>query len=931
MKHVYKCLTILFLLCAPLYAVETDLECATKDQITSNTALWKCPTINNSTKAKLSHVNLESGKYRCDYFQNDGAKFVKGCEYRSTYYISESARQIKQKTEDLNAFKAVDFNTEYPIIPVDVDASDTLKTKVDWLSAVVNDYLTKLSQFDYWKSTHAYFSTLAEVHKIRELSYTHLVKPYVTNATNADAEKGDTFSRFITGMVTLDPEVVYGYDEINGTLMIQPKWAGKQVNVSINPLGMLKNLKNYFNQEQNKSNTSIGKFSITDTHSWISIFKMKIWGFYYNLQRRLDIGYDILSTQLLFFMMAFFAMGAAARGGARYITSREDAGSSGELKVNEASIMKTLGILATVFVFYFSIPSEISSNNEITQESDINSESKTNMSMAKGFIRYAMKEGSYLGTMMADLGTDAFLEYVIQKQGLYTGLREKITLFDDLKEMVYYYPALQIVNECVQEYNTLTYDKLSSFSPLETVQHNPHYNQNASAYLSNNNIIGTKPNVCEDMINRVINVPARLVTETGITTEMMDNSKYIRIEATKALVKNHINLQEELGWMNIIAVPYTYFMLKNQELFFENTLDFKSIESQSDSFMQNVGLINHKDVLKNAPWFTGVETEKRITDVISMAEQNKKFARYAFYNFLPMFGEIKSEILQRLQSIYSDILRVSVQGGTGTKVEKIKTKQKKFKKYIEEFTRLLKNKVEIASKIYQGPISLSKIKKSIAILNSEEPNPVQMAITIQLVAYTIAMAIWKSGFTIVFLSAIGMIIGFKIILYVIDVLIHFFVAPFVVLWAFATGEGGNAKIRGYLRDTLVYMLYPSIIVIGVFVFIFAYELFYTLYAFIMNVLIEGQADVIGTTLAGQAFDHNKINESMSYLNIYALRDLTEIMIDLLSAYVAFVTIHKFPEMVFKMLGLGDSGAIMMVQSVEKLSGKGGGSVNPMSR
>jgi hypothetical protein len=218
----------------------------------------------------------------------------------------------------------------------------------------------------------------------------------------------------------------------------------------------------------------------------------------------------------------------------------------------------------------------------------------------------------------------------------------------------------------------------------------------------------------------------------------------------------------------------------------------------------------------------------------------------------------------------------------------------------------------------------------VKIINKIDEDPIMLHMAVQFVSYTAAMATWKKGFVIVFLSAIAMIIGLKLILYVVDVMIHFFVAPFIALWAFTATDSGAGKIKNYLRDTLIYMLYPTLIVIGVFVFIFTYELFYTLYGFIINVLIEGQLTMVSNAVASKP-SGSLSNEAMGFLSLYSLRDMTELFIDILSVYVAFEMIFKFPERVLKMLGLGESTALSMTQSTEKLSSKGGGSVNPLSR
>lgn len=238
--------------------------------------------------------------------------------------------------------------------------------------------------------------------------------------------------------------------------------------------------------------------------------------------------------------------------------------------------------------------------------------------------------------------------------------------------------------------------------------------------------------------------------------------------------------------------------------------------------------------------------------------------------------------------------------------------------------------VDQARKFYTDSENLyddEKLKKMIKF-----DDPVSLHKAFMVISYLVAMSIWKSGFIIIFLSAIAMIVGLKVVLYVINVMIHFFISPFIVLWAFATSpDGGMSKIKNYLRDTLIYMLYPTIIVIGVFVFIFSYELFYSIYGFITSVLVEGQLKAVELGIAAAHPGHDLKKAEMSFLSVYALRDITEILIDLLSVYVAFMTINKFPELVLKMMGMGDSAVIMMPQANEALQNKGGGSVNPLSR
>ena len=918
MHYIY----IFFLFVTPLFSAPIDLSCENYEQPTNKYKPWTCPQIDvgNRVHMVLSNVNVKTGEYDCEYRLNDTKAMASNCHYLSLGYKTAIERKYDQVTQNLNNYQDVNITTfSNNLVQVNKNFPLGWENKISRLSIGATDVVKTLNTFDPWNVAYKFWTTSVNISKLRNMSYTHLVKPYV--APGGGIQKGMSFSRFIVGLITLDSEIVEGYDGSNGKLLIQPIWRSKTIHIATDgnfAINIFDSLKNYFSSEQNQTDTINLKYYITNTNKWVSIFREHIWGFYYNLQRRLDIGFDVISTQLLFLMLTFFSMTAAARGSAKYITNRDHGQSSGEIKIDEATIMKTLGVLATAMVFYISIPTSITSTSLASSErSEIMYEMRTNASLIKDFIRYAMEKGSNFGTMVSDLGTDAFLEFIIQKQGLYSGMSEKNKFIESVREMIYYYPQLAILRECTNQFD-IPLDRLASINNLDAFTINPGYNRTSSTYLDNQKLESLSMKLCTKMIRDIKVGPEQLSVTIAMIKQKLASVQVLRTQATTYLIENHIALQDELGWMNIISVPYTYFLMKHQELFFEKSLDFKDLESYAQTFTDNLGLRDGDDVLDNIPWHAPRKiAQERLISVQEIAKQNEKFTRFAFYNFLPSFTQIKSEIMLRLQSLYSDILRIGAQRSSTTK----------YNTYMKKYKELLVQAVDFSSKVYKGPYEPGVLKHMISNI---EHDPIMLHQTILFVSYTMAMAVWKSGFIIVFLSAIAMIIGFKIVMYLIDVLIHFFVSPFMVLWAFTAGEGGATKIKAYLKDTLVYMIYPTIIVVGVFVFIFAYELFYSVYAFIINVLIEGQlkaiSNVISTTLSG-----NETKEAMSYLSLYSLRDLTDILIDLLSVYVAFVTIHRFPELVLKMLGLGDSNAVAMTHTVEKLSGKGSGSVNPMSR
>jgi len=975
LKYIYLLFTLFFLVVRPVWAA-TSLTCLPMEQ--DNTTLgarWVCPeldTANNTLNAVLSDVDVETGKYTCEYHYIDSGSVATSCTYLSTDYKDkvdtkrEAVREnvagaiekkdIRFDANIINYYKDIIGDNVYTIhnnnvpqivydrilnseanvsalmdrieeiigLPGSVSANKAPKTLKEYFVDLNKSKGRLVELYDYLGG--ALPTNVNNPQQDLDDSYDFFVKPYISGEGNR-GDGNTTFSNFITQIVTLDSEIINGYNDTTGKLKLSDEF-NKSI-VKLKELNFTA-IKEFFTQENTRTHDlDTSRF---DVQKWADIFEQRIWGFYYNVQRRFDIGYDIISTQLLFIMMVFFSVMMAARGGARYIINRENGESSGEVKINEASIMKTLGILATVFAFYISVPTEDKST-PTTKYEDI----RTNQSLSKEMIRYAMKQGSDFGTMMADLGTDAFLHYIVSRQGLDNFERNNV--IGSMMSMVYYFPAMQFVNTCRMQYGTEDNWVGGANNSVATSSFFAKHKDDIYLIAENSaqgvEITGLSDRLCRKMYART----AYKLTEVDYDFEallaMIQKDMYVRMNATSSLVSNHIKLQKDLGWMNIASVPYTYFMMKNMHLFFTASVDYEKITEQAQKFTNNLGLRDSQDSLNSTLWAKDIkESESRVSSAVEGAKNlQSEYTRYAVYNFLPGFTSIRNEVLQRVQSLYSDILRIQQSD-----------REHQSKQPLKDFKQFLKTMVKKAGEYargtkIKGEEILKLVNLGIPDGNIATQNPVQLHQAFIKLSYMMAMAIWKNGFIIVFLSAIAMIVGLKIVLYIINIMIHFFISPFIVVWAFATSpDGGATKIKNYLRDTLIYMLYPTIIVIGVFMFIFAYEFFYSIYGFITSVLINGQEAGISNAIIAA---NPKVNPGggtytgkdgeMAYLAVYALKDITEILIDLLSVYVAFLTINKFPELVLKMMGVGDSAVIMLPQSSEAIQSKGGGSVNPLSR
>ena len=936
-KIIYLSITLILFIATPTWAKSTDLACEDVNRSNPINERWKCPDLGSALDATLSDLDAKTGYYTCEYRYPDTQQVATVCTYLSTEYKSELNATLADVHKELvNSIKGATRNVTREAFYEETISDDYLSkfaSEEPYKSTValetdligeINSKFSKLSQYytDSIKSNkNGYLYKLqnnASNHNpLNALndSYENFVKPYISGSTG---DNNVTFSHFVTGLVTLDESIIRGYNESNGTLLFESGWTGKfTTNDAINEI------KKVYSKDNNSSATiNPDRMNIS---GWISIFQQKIWGFYYNLQRRLDLGYDIISTQLLFIMMVFFSMMMAVRGGARYIINRENGESSGEVKINEASIMKTLGILAAVFTFYISVPYDDQSTG--TGKKEI----KTNASLSKTMIRIAMNKGADFGTMISDLGTDAFLRYVVQQQGVNNGLKEGDNVIKSIMSLVYYYPAYEVVNAC--RYQTgLSDDRI--LSGQGSVAISPEFSEESNkkkatpdkySFYDNNEIKLISDALCQKMISQTSDTLHRISYDLASLLAMIEDDKFLRMEATYNLVHNHVLLQKELGWMNIASIPYTYFVMKNYHLFYTSTINYEDIAKRSEKYAKNIGLRGGQDAIDSTLWIKDItETTKRLHSLDKDEDYIKEYTRLAVYNFLPGFSGIRNEVLQRIQSLFSDMLRLQ-RGGAG----KTPPDYTAFSKLLNKMTNSAANYYGKINKIFTPEEIRQDLKKGLGG-NGQRSEPVLLHKTFYKISYLVAMGIWKTGFILVFLSAIAMVIGLKVVMYIIAIMVHFFISPFIVVWAFATSADlGATKIKNYLRDTLIYMLYPTMIVIGVFMFIFAYELFYNIYGFITSMLIEGQTAAVESAALPSHVKNDDARQA--FLAVYALKDITEILIDLLSVYVAFLTINKFPELVLKMMGVGDSAAIMLPQANEAIQNKGGGSVSPLSR
>lgn len=895
MHHLLKFSVLLIILMNISFAADpskvTNTQCSTYEQNTTSSDVWKCPDIDTALYQELGDVDLSNGNYVCSYRYKDTGAIANTCTYNSKYY-SKVVKYAPDKIADkINRYKEINFQNDFNYVEKNNEPNTILN--LSSLEELVNDTIKNLKTYFDLAQEHKDKGQLAinrDLQKINQIIKTHLIYPYIKNDPNLP-QKDANFASFVVGLVTLDPDIVKGYDPNTGKLEISSKFKTKATEIAKD--GKLnKELKNI---EDIK--TKLSNYATTDApniSSWIDIFEMKLWGWYYQFQRYFDIGYDVLSTQLLFLTMAFFAMGASVRGGVRYISNREMGNSSGEIKMGEEQLVKTLGVLAIIGFFFISIPSS-------QKDPNTGQEMRKNLTLAKQFIRFSVQEGSYYATMFTDLGSASFLDYIIKQQGLFTGLEIRNKLSQSIIQLVQYYPSHQITKECLAYYNT-DYNSLISASDINQLTVNNNYSSN---FFKNNNIKGLNFNLCVKSAKNLLIIPHDVAYSLYETKSITDNSNDYLSSAMSNIVKNHIALEDRLGWYSVGAIPFTYFMMKRYDMFRDKPIDYEAIEDKAKNFIKNTGLKDSDSIRKHGladkifgvHWWTSA-----FSNVGELVGHGTSYiAHFGFYNMLPGFSSIRGSIYNYLDTTYRDLVEEKKDGAKGLISSIIST---------------------VTNFVYLG-----WTVKLISMFNSGlVGHPVLAHTLFLIISYAVAIAIWKLGFSVLFISSIITLILFKIVIYGIMVLKHFTISLFVVAWAFASGNNGMIKTKNFLRETIIIAIYPSIVVLGVFVFIFSYELFQTIYMFIINILIEGQlklVDIAGHTLTD-------VDNTLASFTLHSLRYMIEIMIDIFSFVLALATIQKFPENTLKMMGLQDSTTIDMSRQAHETAQKGDKNVNPLS-
>ncbi len=951
--------TATFITFSFLHAVTTEqnneMACEKEYQENTTEAPWKCPALPNFATDKsygdaisheLSDVNFNTGSYTCSYAHKDSGSRVQTCRFQSGVY-QKSQQKIKDKLYGVTSegeyqtgiFKLLDNPSYEPnrislnelFNPSNVDAPSYLKEKIEPELNRVHEEIKKqmLSMGDEEKNSLQNSSVFLK--ELKTISYKHLVEPYYNPDVKDALKKEGNFANFLAGLVTLNGDMVEGYNEDTGEIIINEEWKNKATAISAVEDGFVNEVRtgtntvinwvsDMFNggersaesisqQQDGNIHAPDGSEYMLSVSSWVDIFEMKLWGYYYNLQRRLDLGYDVIATQLLYIMSMWFILMAGTKTGIGHIINREQG-----VKVTEENWMKALGMVVGLGVFFISLPSPITSTGgdgtSIVGNGDVEQEMSKNKTIIKYVIRESAEQGSNFATMLSDLGLDAFLSFVVKKQNIYSidGIRK--TFQSDVAHMSMYYPAYETVKQCRLFYNTSDADFYNAVSPVTL---NVEENWKNELFAKSNNISNLSYNLCKKAFTIVGVAPHDLFLTIAETDERINDIDEVMAKAVNQLVLNHIAIQDKMGWVNTFNTPVSYFVMKHGDMFLSKGVDYDAIEKKAKSMVGSLGVQGEESIKMEDMAETYSKTRVAYGTVTDELQEKGStfvsfFSSLMIYNVLPAFSAMQEGIQGHFDKVYGDMYKIS-QGNT-----------------VKKDGGAVGEALKGAINGIKGMVGVLPIGKFMDWVIPDIDNAFAWRSLILFASFMLAIYAWKLMFAIVFISTVAIMLLLKTVLYFKDLMLHVITSVFVMVWAFAKQGGqGEQKMIGFARDTLVLMIYPSLIVLSSFTFIFVYEMFTVLYTYLMTIMLEGQK----TTVSLMTVANSNTDTFTAYMNLNSIGYMSEILVDIFGLFIATMTIMQMPEYILKKLGINESESMMISSNAEKVSQRGEKFSNPL--
>jgi hypothetical protein len=485
-------------------------------------------------------------------------------------------------------------------------------------------------------------------------------------------------------------------------------------------------------------------------------------------------------------------------------------------------------------------------NKEMIYQADKSATSNNYTDFSTGYqsmIQYFFSLSSNFADRAAALSTYSFAGYLESKNEV---LLNKDDYFKQIKDIYEQMHNADLYSRfyrdiCVQAYNGY-WNKKNTF--LETKQSSREFKITSDKKQQLYDIFGAELTLqtCQKAERKAISLTIGSIDNYfALQTRLillgeggLENHKI----AMNAVVNNMFRSQRDLGWVNVISIPFSYYLFDQADLY----ADSENSSSKFDDIAKKV--TNQKYLIEEGNFAQKISSslEKTTGSMIG------SLLGYQLLSFFPGFSAIKNDITDLLKTFSSPS--------------------------DETFVRKVKN---FATKIVKGPISymLDKVLGSIATLSQV----VVIFIATYFLAASIYLAILKMLLAVV-VALFGLI---RIIFYYLSSLKYFLMAPAVAVWGITTRQ--SSKVIDFIGQGAILFVQPLLIVVSISIFIFANEFLLTMYSYLLGLIIHNtQANYVTMT----AIAEDNVISSISTYSIFTAMDIVfQTILSFLSLLLAY--------------------------------------------
>jgi len=759
-----------------------------------------------------------------------------------------------------------------------------------------------------------------------------------------DDERVYTFGSFVAGLITLDSSVVEGYENTTGKIKISNEWknkiatidtngvdvdVGDAITVGLQNLGdsavgkfvgnIANNIKNFITGSSSSTPTSLATTSNSvdlskgvwdfKISSWLDIFELKLWGWYYDLARKFDYAMSIILNVMLGLMATYFGITYIGKSALNKYLEKQSIPGQSKAWTQISAILLSAG-------FFYISPTTPSSGDDVNLNSP---DFRFNNTLAKGFIRDVAYYGSKFATTTNDMGLVSYLTFVLKKENLMSNYSMQTSYVDNVVvPLINWHFEMPLITECMNFWNIKRPEDFVQNGYKKGINEaNYDYAYNADFFVTNNlNEIDEK--FCSNIITNYFRYPYESYKSAYEIRAVADNYDKDMAKAVNMIVDNQLLLEYKFGWVNVFSVPLSYYIMKNNDMFLTPSIDYDEISKNAESYLKGLNLRELKGVSDNKndlTTFSSISTSmigsvSNSIDKIS-ARILSSLSYAGAYMMLPGFKDIfttlTKTIYRYLELDLSTIRKTDNEGYLKT-------------------TKVLKSLYsKVKNIIYKVPMlkAFYFIKGAIDAITDPSPKTIYIAGTI--LSFIFAVFIWKYLFNVVFLTTVSFMILLKIVFYFKDLLFYFVVSPFIVLWAFATQQQTQMTMLNYVKKGLVLLVYPTLIVFVSYIFIFVYELINVLYLYLLNIFIESQK--INVEIMNVASWHT--DGFSAFMQLETMSIVMEVAIKIIGLILAYMTLFKGTEWILEVMGLNDTKLISSISSEQAMQ-KGEKYVNPIT-